>query len=63
MGVSGKIIPWEKLPRTKVYLLRGSTKHYAAHFQLSSYKKYVDLGHITHRRPAGASQADYGKST
>ncbi|KAK4663665.1 hypothetical protein QC763_610400 [Podospora pseudopauciseta] len=61
VSTNGTIIPWERLPKTKVFVLKGKAKHYTENSKLSSYKEYDALGHITHNKPAGASHADYGQ--
>ncbi|KAK0662965.1 putative tyrosinase [Cercophora samala] len=59
--MNGTIIPWDRLPKTKVFVLKGKAKHYAENSKLSSYREYDALGHITHDKPAGASHEDYGE--
>ena len=57
---NGQVIPWEQLPNTKIFVLRGKAEHYSAEGKLSVYRDYVPLPEVTNGRPAGATRADFG---
>ncbi|KAK0707127.1 heterokaryon incompatibility protein-domain-containing protein [Lasiosphaeria miniovina] len=56
----GIVIPWENLPKTKVYILKGKAEHYDEVGKLSYYHDYQPLPEVTVGKAAGASRADYG---
>ncbi|KAK3360924.1 hypothetical protein B0T24DRAFT_585983 [Lasiosphaeria ovina] len=60
VGTDGIVIPWENLPKTKVYILEGKAEHCHEVGKLSYYHDYQPLPETTVGKPAGALRVDYG---
>jgi hypothetical protein len=59
LQTSGEEIPWERLDKTKVYVLKGEAQHFDEDADLSNYGNYVPLYGAIEGKPAGASHVDY----
>ena len=55
------IIPWDRLGKTKIFVLKGKAKHYHDETRLSEYSGYEAMSHVTDGKPAGASPDDYSQ--
>lgn len=57
--VSGKVVDWDRLSRTKVYVLKGIGRHFREDTRLSHYYGYTPLSRVTHGKKCGASHDEY----
>ena len=62
MSANGEVIPWEQLPKIKIFVSRGKAEHYSKEGKLLVYRDYVPLPEVTNGRPASATPADFGIS-
>lgn len=61
--ITGTVIPWERLPRSKIMVLKGQGVHYAGPSRMSDYKSYVPLASVTAHQAAGATLDEYDDPT
>lgn len=59
-AITGRIVPLEGLPRTKVYVLGGKAQHSEDPQQMSQYGEYSHLFGATEGKVGGAAQNDQG---
>ena len=59
-ALSGRVIPIEELPRTKMYVLRGKAEHFDDPHQSSRYGSYGHMWGPTQDKVGGAAPADEG---
>lgn len=53
------VISWDRLSRTKIFVLKGKAKHYRDDALLSDYSSYEPMSDVTHGKEAGASHDEY----
>ncbi|KAK0752740.1 common central domain of tyrosinase-domain-containing protein [Schizothecium vesticola] len=61
-ALSGTVIPWEKMSKTKVFVLKGTSKHYVEDEKLSDYGEYQPMHVVTEEKPGGASEHEYAQN-
>lgn len=59
VSTSGMVIPWNRLSRTKIFVLNGKAKHYHDDARLSDYSNYEPMSNVTHGKEVGASHDEY----
>ncbi|MCJ1261407.1 hypothetical protein MMC22_001271 [Lobaria immixta] len=59
VSTNGTVIPWNRLSRTKIFVLKGKAKHYRDDTRLSDYSDYERMSNVTHGKEAGASHDEY----
>lgn len=55
----GDVVPWDRLSKTKVYVLSGKAEHFEDDSTLSIYTNYAALANVTQGKDAGASLEEY----
>ncbi|KAI9665826.1 MAG: hypothetical protein M1821_003760 [Bathelium mastoideum] len=61
--ITGNVVPWDKLPRTKIMVLKGKGKHYRSPDMMSAYSGYTPMKEVTQGKPGGAKLEEYGDPT
>ncbi|KAI9690843.1 MAG: hypothetical protein M1822_008462 [Bathelium mastoideum] len=61
--ITGNVVPWDNLPRTKIMVLKGKGKHYRSPDMMSAYSGYTPMKEVTQGKPGGAKLEDYGDPT
>ncbi|KAK3320228.1 hypothetical protein B0T19DRAFT_479192 [Cercophora scortea] len=59
VSMSGTIIPWSRLDKTKIFVVKGKARHSHRADQLSVYSDYHPMSVVTHGREAGALHDEY----
>ena len=59
-AMTGRVVPHEELPKTKVYVLAGKAQHFEDPQQDSQYGDYSHLWGATQGKAGGASETDQG---
>ncbi|WYZ43577.1 hypothetical protein EsH8_VII_000013 [Colletotrichum jinshuiense] len=59
VSTDGEIIPWSKLNKTKVFVLKGKAKHFHKEGNMSVYQGYTPLPSVTAGKDAGALDDEY----
>ncbi len=59
LQMDGTVIPWDRLDKTKIYVLKGKARHFPEDERLSVYENYEPLSGVTHGKEAGASHNEY----
>ncbi|KAI1390406.1 uncharacterized protein F4822DRAFT_401841 [Hypoxylon trugodes] len=56
---SGIEINVDRLPRTRIFMLKGEGTHFPSRSKMSEYSNYTAMSSVTHNRPWGANHSDY----
>lgn len=59
VATNGTVIPWNRLSRTKIFVLKGKAKHYRDDTRLSDYSDYKQMSNVTQGKEVGASHDEY----
>lgn len=61
--ITGNVISWAKLPRTRIMVLKGKGKHYRSPDMMSGYSDYTPMEEVTQGKAGGAKLDDYRDPT
>jgi len=63
LKITGNVVPWERLPRTRVMVLKGEGRHFHSPNRMSSYSGYTPMEEVTQNKPGGARREQYANPT